>query len=68
MLEARMQSKKRLTLRKKPRPDGIYVIKIEGKVAWEGKNPERKFSSLLSENRDRNISIAWKAGQESIIV
>jgi len=63
-----MQTKKGLTIRKKPRPGGKYIIKIEGKITWEGCDPRSKLPSLLSDYRNKEISISWKPDREFLIV
>lgn len=65
-----MQLKKpeKITIRKSPCPDGKYVIKIEGKVTWEGKNPQKKLPRILNTHPGKNVSISWKSGEESLIV
>jgi len=63
-----MQTKKGMTIRKKTRPGGKYVIKIEGNIAWEGNDPQTKLPSLLSDRRNKDISISWKPDREFLIV
>ncbi len=65
-----MQLKKpeKITIRKSPRPGGKYVIKIEGKVTWTGKDPQKKLPRLLNAHPGKNVSIAWKSDEESLIV
>lgn len=63
-----MQAKNQITIRKKPVYGGKYIIKIEGRVAWEGKNPRTKLPLLLNRNPGRNVSISWKPDREFLIV
>ena len=62
-----MQKKKRVTIRKTPRNDGKYVIKIEGNIVWEGKKPQAKLPALLKDHRSKDISISWKPKSGSLI-
>jgi len=68
MREEKMQIKKALTIRKKPRPGGKYIIKIDGKITWEGSDPQSKLPRILSDYRDKNVSISWKPDREFLIV
>ncbi len=65
-----MQLKKpeKIAIRKSPLPGGKYVIKIEGKITWEGKNPQKKLPRVLNAHAGKNVSIAWKPDEESLIV
>lgn len=65
-----MQLKKpeKITIRKNPYPAAKYVIKIEGRITWEGKSPQKKMPALLDENKGKNVSISWRPDQESLIV
>lgn len=65
-----MQPKKpeKITIKKSPRPGGRYVIKIEGRVTWEGKDPQKKLPRLLNAYPGKNISISWKSDEEFLIV
>jgi hypothetical protein len=65
-----LQPKKpeKITIRKSPYPAGKYVIKIEGRITWEGKSPQRKLPVLLDQNKGKKVSISWRPDQESLIV
>ncbi len=65
-----MQLKKpeKITIKKSPGAGGKYVIKIEGKVTWEGKDPQKKLPRLLNTHPAKKVSIAWKSGEEFLIV
>jgi len=65
-----VQSKKpeKITIRKSAPPCGKYVIRIEGRVTWEGKNPQKKLPRLLNAHPGKNVSISWKSDEESLIV
>ena len=65
-----MQLKKpeKITIKKSACPGGKYVIKIKGRVTWEGKNPQKKLPRLLNTHPGKNVSIAWKSDEESLIV
>ncbi|MEE8418186.1 MAG: hypothetical protein V3S06_05920 [candidate division Zixibacteria bacterium] len=65
-----MQLKKpeKITIRKSPCPGGKYVIKIEGRVTWEGKNPQEKLPRVLNAHPGKNVSIAWKPDEGFLIV
>lgn len=58
----------KITIKKSPYPAGKYVIKIEGRITWEGKTPQKKLPVLLDENKGKNVSISWRPDQESLIV
>lgn len=65
-----MQLKKpeKIMIKKSPCAGGKYVIKIEGKVTWEGKDPQEKLPRLLNTHPAKKVSIAWKPGEEFLIV
>lgn len=63
-----MQGKNQIIIRKKPTPSAKYVIKVDGRIEWEGPDLKRKFPALLNDCRGKNISIAWKSDREFLIV
>lgn len=63
-----MQVKKGITIRKKTFTTGKYIIKIDGKIEWEGRNPQTKLPSMLNDFRGKDISISWKSDREFLIV
>lgn len=63
-----MQGKNQMIVRKKPLVEGKYVIKIEGQIKWEGKNPQAKMPTLMNKNPGKAISISWKPDKEFLIV
>jgi hypothetical protein len=58
----------KITIRKCPEAWGKYIIKIEGKIVWEGANPHEMFPSMIVENPGKNLSICWKRQREFLIV
>jgi len=58
----------RITIKKCPRPCGKYVIKIEGRVVWEGNNPHEKLPAMIIKNPGKSLSISWKRQREFLIV
>lgn len=39
-----------------------YVIKIDGKVVWEGRNPKQKFDEIKRQNPGKRVSIFGRVG------
>jgi len=62
-----MQTKNQITLRKKPKDDCKYIIKIEGNIVWEGKNPKPRLTGLLKDRPGDDIRISWKSSREFFI-
>ena len=44
-----------------------YVIKVDGKVVWEGRNPKEKYFNIRKQNKWKEVAIAWRT-KESILV
>ena len=62
-----MQAKNQISIRKKTRKDGRYIIKIEGNIVWEGEKPQTRLPGLLKEYRSEDIRISWKSKSGSLI-
>jgi len=41
-----------------------YVIRVDEKDVWEGRNPKRKFDEIKRRNPDKRVSIAWKTREK----
>lgn len=44
-----------------------YVIKVDGTVVWEGRNPKEKYFEIRKQNPGKEIAIAWRT-KEKILV
>lgn len=45
-----------------------YVIRVDGKEVWRGKNPEGKFLELKKKNPKKRVSIAWQSDDDLLVV
>ena len=45
-----------------------YVIKVEGKIVWEGLNVEEIFPKIKRENPEKKVALAWIPTKEEILV
>ncbi|MCK4733332.1 MAG: hypothetical protein KAT65_12835 [Methanophagales archaeon] len=44
-----------------------YVIKVGGKVVWEGRNPKQKFDEIKQQNPGKRVSIAWRTREKVLV-
>ena len=44
-----------------------YVIKVDGKVVWEGRNPKEEYFGIMKQNPGKEVAIAWRT-KEKILV
>lgn len=44
-----------------------YVIYVDGKEVWRGKNPRGVFEQIRAKNPTKKVSIAWEPGEEVLI-
>lgn len=44
-----------------------YVIKVDGKVVWVGRNPKEIYFKIRKQNPGKEIAIAWRT-KEKILV
>ncbi|NQE45683.1 hypothetical protein C5S31_06665 [ANME-1 cluster archaeon GoMg2] len=44
-----------------------YVIKVDGKVVWAGRNPKDKYFEIMKQNPGKEVAIAWRT-KEKILV
>ncbi len=63
-----MKNQTKIILKKNVPLSGKYVIKLEGKTVWEGKNPLDKFPLIANKNPGKSLSISWKNDVEFFIV
>ncbi len=45
-----------------------YVIRVDGKEVWRGKNPKEKLIELKKENPNKRVSIAWQSDDDILVV
>jgi len=46
-----------------------YVIRVDGKVVWEGLNVEEVFRKIKRENPEKRVALAWiPTKEESVVV
>jgi len=45
-----------------------YVIRINGKVIWEGLNVEEVFRKIKRKNPEKRVAVAWVPTKEEILV
>lgn len=45
-----------------------YVIRIDGKEVWRGKNPKGKLLELKKKNLAKRVSIAWESDDDLLVV
>ena len=45
-----------------------YVIRVDGKVIWEGLNVEEVFRKIKGENPEKKVAVAWIPTKEEILV
>lgn len=41
-----------------------YVIRVDGKDVWRGKDPKEKFMELKKKNPEKRVSIAWQSDDD----
>jgi len=44
-----------------------YVIRVDGRDVWEGRNPKRRFGEIKRQNPDKRVSIAWKTREKVLV-
>jgi hypothetical protein len=44
-----------------------YVIKVDGKVVWEGRNPKEKYFEIREQNPGKEIAIAWRTTEKILV-
>jgi hypothetical protein len=49
-------------------PNHKYVIRIDGKIVWEGLNVEEVFRKIKRDNPDKRVALAWIPTKEEILV
>jgi len=49
-------------------PNHKYVIKINGKVAWEGLDITTKFRELQKKYPNKKISMSWIPTKEDLLI
>ena len=49
-------------------PNHKYIIKINGKVAWEGLDIATKFRELQKKYPNKKISISWIPTKEDLLI
>ena len=45
-----------------------YVIRVDGKIVWEGLNVEEVFRKIKKENPEKRVALAWIPTREEILV
>lgn len=45
-----------------------YVIKVDGKVVWEGRNPKEKYFDIRKQNPGKEIAIAWRTKEKNMVL
>jgi len=59
---------KRTSIKRSPEAPLVYVIKVDEKVIWEGRDLTKQIKKVKSENPQGTIAIAWKSNKEFLIV
>jgi len=49
-------------------PNHKYIIKIDGKVGWEGLDIVQKFREFQQKYPNKKISMAWVPTKEEILI
>jgi hypothetical protein len=49
-------------------PNHKYVIRIDGKIVWEGLNVEEVVRKIKRDNPDKRVALAWIPTKEEILV
>ncbi len=44
-----------------------YVIKVDGKVVWQGLNPKEKYWGIKKQNADKEMAIAWRTKEKVLV-
>ena len=44
-----------------------YVIKVDGRVVWEGRNPKEKYFEIREQNPGKEIAIAWRTTEKILV-
>lgn len=44
-----------------------YIIKLDDRIIWQGKNLKSQIKRVKKENPNNKISIIWKSDQEFLI-
>jgi len=52
----------------KKQADIEYIIKADEKVIWQGKNVHRKYGAIRKRNKNKELAVSWKSGQEPVSV
>ena len=45
-----------------------YVIKVDGKEVWRGKDLKKKFEEIRKKNPRKKISIAWESDDDLLVL
>lgn len=49
-------------------PNHKYVIKVEGKIVWEGLDIVNKLKEYSKKYPDKKVSMAWVPTKEEVLV
>ena len=49
-------------------PNHKYVIKVDGKIKWEGLDIANKFKELQKKYPNKKVSMSWVPTKEEILI